>query len=270
VGADADRIALFAVAETTDGARVFRFTSKDGRTFDRLPAPPEPVLEPTEPWQGGVTTAPSAAWVGSEIWLAFAAPGGIGLARSTDGLHFTADSAPILVADSAVSWERGAVPGAPSLHVAPDGSIRLLYAAGGRIGEARSTDDGSTWVRAGDALLDPTAVPATSGGAVTRLGDPDTVVDRAHGSRTIARVTVTLELEDGTRSVGLAARFDDEGPLVAADAPVLSSNLEPHEPAVLRFDDGHSLLYATARAGLGRTEDYEAVLAAVAPATWHF
>lgn len=270
IGADADRIALFAVAETTDGARIFRFTSSDGRTFDRLPTPRAPMLDATETWQGGAMTAPSAIWVGSEIWLAFAAAGGIGLARSSDGVRFTPDPEPILAADSTSAWEGGAAPGGPSLHVAPDGSVRLLYAAGGRIGEARSSDGGATWVRTGVPLLDPVDVPRAAGSAVARLGDPDIVIEQAPGTRMIARVFLSLELEDGTRSVGLAARFDDDGPLSPADAPVLASNLEPHAPAVLRFEAGYSLLYATARAGLGRTEDYDAELAAVAPATWHF
>lgn len=268
VGNDAARIALFAVADTTSGPRIFRFTSGDGRTFDRFPNPAAPVVDAVAPWQGGAVGAPSACWVGAELWLVFAAAGGIGLGRSSDGVRFTLEPAPILAADGAAAWENGEAPAAPSLHVGPDGSVRLLYSAGGRIGEARSSDGGATWKRSTEPVLSPNDVPPVAGAAVVRLGDPDGLVERS--DRTIARVYVTLELADGTRAIGLAARFDDEGPLVAAEAPVLTSKLAPRAPAVLRFDDGHSLLYASARAGLGRTESYEAVLAGVAPATWRF
>ena len=58
----------------------------DGRSFDRLV---QPVLTAAEPWENGTVGAPSVLQVGDEVWLYYAGGGGIGMAKSQDGVSFT-------------------------------------------------------------------------------------------------------------------------------------------------------------------------------------
>ncbi|WP_437641442.1 hypothetical protein [Sorangium sp. So ce854] len=58
---------------------IVRHDAADGRSFARASAT---ILTPELPWEGGVVAAPSALRVGGEIWLYYAAEGGIGLPLS--------------------------------------------------------------------------------------------------------------------------------------------------------------------------------------------
>ena len=194
-----DRLVMFYAggddigrAESTDG----------GRTWIKRA---EPVL--TE------ATSPGAAFDGSEWLIAFTLPGdpiasaaaGIGLARSTDGVTFTRDPAPILLPRTAAApkvFDRTAIV-APSLAWIVEGTGRghwaLWYAGLARfpaVGDAPSfaigyagSFDGVAWQRInGDRPL--VFAPA---------GAPAVVVDDNHA-------VMAYEAPNGRRfGVGLAA-----------------------------------------------------------------
>ncbi|AGP37170.1 hypothetical protein [Sorangium cellulosum] len=71
----------------------------------------------------------------------------------------------------------------------------------------------------------------------------------------------------GRSAIGLAARFDHDGPLQRAAAPVFgaSSALAPRAPWVAAYP-GFSLLFVTQAAGTRDGDDHPAVAAGVAPA----
>src|SRR5690606_30641541 len=76
---------VYVIAEIDGVHGIYRFVAVDGRSF-RDPDPATPVLAPSETWEGAALSAPEVARVGGEIWLYYAAEGGIGLARSSDGI----------------------------------------------------------------------------------------------------------------------------------------------------------------------------------------
>ena len=167
---------MYAVAHVGGVDVLVRTRADDARSFygdtsdNATGAPPTPpvVLQASQAWEGGATgnlAGPSALLVGGQLWLYYAAAGGIGLAQSSDGLTFTRQSAPVLVPDATAAWETS-TPHAPSVAVFPDGSWHMMYGAGGSIGEATSTD-GLTWTRvagnpisAPSAPVDPSSLPA--------------------------------------------------------------------------------------------------------------
>jgi hypothetical protein len=251
---------------------IVRNEALDGRSFDRAPVT---VLEPEAPWEGGTVGAPSALRVEGEIWLYYAAPGGIGLARSTDGFTFAREPAPVL-APADGGWEQGAVPASPGVVALPDGSLRMFYEVPGEggassIGEARSTD-GITWERVGSgpALApSPPAAGAEDPYDGLSVGDPAPVLAASATGRASLRLYHTARDRSGKSVIALAARFGDE-PLQRAAAPVFgaSSSLAPRAPWVVVYPD-LSLLFATQRAGTSDTQSYPAVSAGVAPANAH-
>ena len=68
------------------------------------------MLEVTEPWEKGTIGAPSVVATSGEIRLYYASGGGVGLARSADGVAFTKEPAPIFEA-AASGWDAGALRG---------------------------------------------------------------------------------------------------------------------------------------------------------------
>jgi len=88
---------------------ILRYEALDGRSFDRSA---EVVLTPADAWEGGVMGAPSVLSVGGEVFLYYAAAGGIGLARSQDGHAFTRVPGPVL-GPAMGGWEGSAVPASP-------------------------------------------------------------------------------------------------------------------------------------------------------------
>ena len=256
---------------------IVRHDAFDGRSFDRSPVT---VLEPAAAWEGGTVGAPSAILAGGEIWLYYAAAGGVGLARSPDGLAFTREPAPVL-APAPGGWERGAVPASPGVVALPDGSLRMFYEVAGEggaasIGEARSID-GLVWERVGDGpALAPSLAPAGSGASDVddveepydslAVGDPAPVLATSATGRAALRLYHAARDRSGRAVIGLAARFADGEPFERAVASVFgaASSLGPRAPCVLVYPE-RSLLFATQRAGSSGAQSYPAVAAGVAP-----
>lgn len=248
---------------------IVRYGAIDGRSFDRSA---DVVLEPEEAWEGGALGAPSALRFQGEIFLYYAAAGGIGLARSPDGFVFEREPLPVLGPD-ATGWEAGAIPKSPGVVLLWDGSLRMFYEVpgaegqGARIGEARS-DDGISWARVGDG-------PAleASGGTLeddwydgARVGSPFPVTALSATGERILRVYYGAVSQSGRLSIGFAARFGSDGALTRAVSAVFGagSSLAAREPCVVSFN-GFSLIFATQRADTG--EEDLAVAAGLAPAT---
>ncbi|WP_437339190.1 hypothetical protein [Sorangium sp. So ce394] len=257
---------------------IVRYEAADGRSFERSPVT---VLAPELPWEGGTVAAPSALLLDGEIWLYYAAEGGIGLARSTDGVAFAREPAPVLAptAPDDGGWERGAIPGSPGVVRLPDGSLRMFYVVAGDggasfVGEARS-DDGLAWARVGDGpALAPAPLPAAGASAAedepfdsAAVFDPAPVLAVSATGRPSLRVYYAGRDSAGRSAIGLAARFGHDGPLQRAAAPVFgaSSALAPRAPWVAAYP-GFSLLFVTQAAGTRDGQGYPAVAAGVAPA----
>ena len=249
---------------------IVRHGALDGRSFDRSA---EVALEAIAPWEGGFVFSLSVLRFQGEIWMYYAAAGGIGLARSADGFVFTPEAGPVLGPEAA-GWEEGAIPRSPGVALLWDGSLRMFYevqgqGAGSRIGEARS-DDGVVWTRVGDGpALDPSGGPADEDldlfdGA--SVGAPFPVTAQSATGERILRVYYGAGSQSGRLAIGLAARFGLDGPLDRALSPVFGagSALGAREPCVVSFK-GFSLIFATQRVDTG--EEDLAVAAGVAPAT---
>lgn len=281
-GAD---VLLFAVAKTPAGDVIVRSRANDGRAFfgtssDSGRSPPV-VLRPTEPWEGGVVSGPSAIRMGTDILLFYAAAGGIGVARSSDGgLGFAKVPGPILARDPAVAWETTQVT-APGIYALPDGSLRLLYASGRAIGEAVTTDgvrftrrDADASTPAIDPVLGPGA-PAAPGSLLPNekppfdtasVGDPCASVRITPAGRLHVRVLYTGRDEAGASAIGFAARYGDEGPLVRNRAPVYSVGQKEIAPAYVEVTGG-AFLYVQQERRVNDTLFYNAIAAAFAPGT---
>lgn len=243
--------------------RIVRSIARDGRSFAHETSV---VLEPTQAWEGGRVGAPSVLATGAARALFYEAEGGLGLARSDDGVTFRAASEPVLDR-AAVPWAEGPL-ASPGAVVLPDGSYRLFFHTQSRgetvIGVARS-DDGSAFEDAGIALT-----PGRGEGVIDFAGvsDPAPIVAESAEGRKIVFLYYAATAADGKRSIGLAARFftgvdDDEvydkNPQ-AMFAP--SGSLEPRAPAVARFDSV-SFLFTTQRKTRDSTE--LVVVASVSP-----
>ena len=281
------RGALLYVVATVNGVDVIvRSRALDGRAFfgttTNVGNRPSVVLGADAAWEGGGVSGPSVMRRGSEIWLYYAAAGGIGLARSTDGLTFQKQSAPVLARDASSAWETNEVH-APGVYALPDGRIRLLYAAGAAIGEAESADgvhftrlDPNAATREIEPVLGPSARPVAGALApnekppfdTATVGDPCVAPRFTPGGRYHVRVLYTGTDDAGVTTVGFAARYGETGMLWRQRLPAYAVNLKERAPAYLELaDEGvpKSLLYvAQEHSGLG--EKYPAIAAAFAPA----
>jgi hypothetical protein len=219
------------------------------------------------------------------VWLYYAAAGGIGLARSTDGLTFVKAGSPVLAAAPGIGWESTA-PRAPSVALLPDGSWRMFYGAGSAIGEARS-NDGSTWERvdadpstpALDAVLAPSAVGESSllpGESAPfdagQVDDPMVAVRTTAAGRLQLRVLYTgydAPLGAPTRSsaIGFAARYGGSGPLTRQPIPVYSVGRHEAAPALFEYGGGSMLYVEEDETSQDRAHPYPAIAAACAPTT---
>jgi hypothetical protein len=219
--------------------KILRFDAADGRSFP----PREPdaiVLEPSASWEGGVVDAPSVLRVGAEIWMYYAAMGGIGMAVSNDGTTFVKRADPVVGVSDEATWEQGAVPSDPSVVMLGERSFRMFYEAGVGIGEAVS-EDGVHWRRIADApALWP--VPAPPGPAPEEdsvdepfddvsVTDPHALVETSALGRRILRVYYAGSNRLGDWSLGMAARYEGETALQRAYGRVLGND---HDPTACR------------------------------------
>lgn len=277
---------MYAVGHVGGVDVIVRTRADDARSFygdvadNATGAPPTPpvVLKPDQAWEGGNLAGPSALMVSGQLWLYYAASGGIGLAQSSDGLTFTKQSAPVLAPDPSATWEM-TTPHAPSVAVFPDGSWHMMYGAGGAIGEATSPD-GLNWTRVdGNPILvpSPTVDPSTlptgdvppfdEGGVDDPLLAPQTTVD----GRLQVRVLYTgYGSPPGTMgrasAVGFAARFGDSGPLTSQPDPVYTASLHENAPAFFEWNGGSLLYVSEDNPSLSSTMPFPAIAAAYAPA----
>ena len=263
-----------------DDARSFYGDTADNATG----APPTPpvVLQASQSWEGGATGnlgGPSALMVGGQLWLYYAAAGGIGLAQSSDGLTFAKQSGPVLTPDASATWET-TTPHAPSVAVFPDGSWHMMYGAGVSIGEAMSSD-GLTWTRVdGNPVLSPKPVvdPSTLPAGVVppfdegQVDDPMLAPQTTVDGRLQVRVLYTgygLPGGDGgvrASSVGFAARFGDSGPLSSQPDPVFTTTLHGIAPAFFEWSGGSLVYVSEDNASLSSSMPFPAIAAGYAPA----
>ncbi len=260
---DDGSILLFAVATTTPGRDVIvRTRATDGRSFFGASGDfgrrPVVVLEPSEPWEGGALSGPSVVRRGAEWLLYYAAAGGIGLARSSDGVVFRKEPGPVLAAMEG-GWET-TTPRAPGAYVLPDGRVRLLYASGVAIGEAAS-DDGVAFRRETSPVLGPTEDAVC-------VSDPCAVPRVTPAGRTQLRVLYTHEDAAGGSSIRFAARYGDAGALTVQPVAVYAASQRERAPAFLDDGAGRTLLYVEQERRLetGTVRSYPGVAGAVAPA----
>ncbi|APR77845.1 Beta-galactosidase [Minicystis rosea] len=250
---------------------IVRYGAIDARSFDRSAAV---VLTPDASWEGGVVSGPAIVRVGTELFLYYAAAGGIGLARGdAQGTSFTKMDGPVL-APVTGGWEAGAVPRSPGVVRLDDGSFRLFYEVplpngGSAIGEAKSSD-GSSFVRIGDApVLSPASSASDAGDPPidgASVGGPFPMLATSNVGEPILRVYYGAVDAAGKQTIGLAARYGVDGPLLRAAAPVYGTGkaLQPREPCVVAFT-GFALLFTTQQSST--TDEDPVIGAALAPAT---
>ena len=285
-------VVMYAVQTTTNAqgapqVAIVRSRADDARSFygssADLGGKPKPVMVADQPWEGGVIGGPSALAVGTSIFLYYSAAGGIGLARSSDGFTFVKEPAPVLAPDPAVAWET-TTPSAPSVAIYPNGRFRMLYAAGGSIGEADSAD-GISWARL-DAdpstpAIDPVLTPAPPPDAgapdsgllgpfdTAQVTDPCLLPRTTPAGRLQVRVlytgyTAPASMAGRNGTIGFAARYGDSGPLVRQPTPVYSVSLHEAAPALFEWSGG-SMLYVH-QDETATTTVYPSIAAAYAPA----
>lgn len=291
--ASSSRVILFAVAQKVDPGNIrdviVRTRADDARSFfgtsSDLGHEPRVVLEASLAWEGGHVAQPSVIRVGDELFLYYAGDGGIGVARSSDGFTFKKQDAPVLVRDPSVAWET-TTPSAPSVARYPDGSFRMLYAAGLAIGEA-SSSDGIAWTRvdadpstpAIDPVLEPSIAPPPESLQpgekppfdTAQIGDPCLSPRVTPAGRLQVRVLYTgydaapgVAGRNGT--IGFAARYGTTGRLERQASPIYS--VAKHEAAPALFEwQGGSMLYVHQDKTIDSQTIVPAVAAAFAPPT---
>jgi len=276
---------IMYVVATRDGKdRIVRSRATDGRSFFgtslQFGKKPVVVLSPDAPWEGNALAGPFVLRLDSgELLLFYAAAGGIGLARSRDGVAFTKEPRPVFARDPNVLWETTELR-APTAYVLPNGKLRMLYASGVSIGEAESAD-GRTWTRVDpEPVLGP-AAPAPPGYLLPNekgpfdtagVSDPCASARITPSGRFHLRVLYTSLDPSGATTIGLAARYGDSGKLVRQTSPVYSANQKEAAPAFVEGSGGTFLYVQQERSntGLGgKKTTYPAIAAAFAPANVH-
>lgn len=267
---------LFAVAVRDGRDVIVRTRALDGRTFygtsAQFGAKPRIVLEPDAPWEGGALSGPAALRAPSgELLLYYAAAGGIGLARSTDGVTFRKDAAnPILARDPASSWETTELRG-PSVYLLPDGRFRLLYGSGVAIGEAESSDGVHFRRIQPSPVLGPAPAPAPGSLLpnekppfdTAAVADPYAVPRTTPAGRLQVRVLYTGRTEAGGSTIGFAARYGADGPLERQSVPVYAVGQKEVAPAFVERPEGSFLYVEQERRDGSRV--YRAIAGAFAP-----
>lgn len=252
---------VIAFSRSDDGVS---FYGDSGDVENNPSHKPPIVLTATLPWEGGAVDGPSAIRVGSQVWLYYAAAGGIGLAKSNDGRTFAKTGGPLLARDASIAWETTQLR-APTVAVFPDGSWHMMYASGASIGEATSTD-GVTWTRAdGDpstpaidpvlgpsAMVDPSTLPPGEHPPFDegRVDDPLLAPRVDPTGRLQVRVLYTgyapaADASAPAGAIGFAARYSTTGALARQATPVyFAPDSTVAGPAILEWA-GPSLLFAS-------------------------
>jgi len=194
------------------------------------------------------------------------------VATSDDGLTFAKRPGYALAAAPPPSWE-SSPPEAPSVVVYPDGRVRMVYAAGGDLGEAESTD-GLAFMRLGDApIFGPSVAPDPATLAPGqkppfddgRVGDPCVLPHVTPAGRLHIRVLYTGTDVAGVTSIGLAARYGDTGPLSRQMQPVYAIGKGEKSPAFFEWSGG-TLLYVAQDRAPSLDTHYDAIAAGFSPA----
>ena len=272
---EGDSTLLYAVARVDGADVIVRTRATDERTFfgasGHFGERPVVVLAPDAPWEGALS-GPALLRVRDEIWLFYGGREGIGVARSSDGLSFRKEPGPVLPRDPAAgSWEPAA-PRAPSVYALPDGRLRMLYAAGGALGEAESVD-GVAWSRIGAGpVLGPAPAPAPESLLpnekppfdAASIGDPCVATRTTPAGRLHVRVLYTGTDAAGATAIGFAARYGESGPLSRQPVPVYSVGQREAAPALLDLGD-RSFLYVQQERRDGDAS-FVAIAGAFAPA----
>jgi hypothetical protein len=273
---EGDETLLFAVGAKDGRDVVFRTRALDGRTFygtsGHFGAKPRVVLEPdgAPSWENGILSGPSVLRAPSgELLLYYAGVGGIGVARSSDGITFTKDPAnPILKREAA--WETTEVR-APSVIVLPSGRFAMFYSAGNAIGEAVS-DDGIHFRRTGTTpVLGPSPPPAPGSLLpnekppfdTSSVGDPCASTRTTPAGRLQVRVLYSGSDGAGGSTIGFAARYGEEGALDRQPVAVYAVGQKEVAPALVERPEG-SYLYVEQERRDG-TRIYRAIAGAFAP-----
>ncbi|MEZ4293705.1 MAG: hypothetical protein R3B70_01925 [Polyangiaceae bacterium] len=241
-----------------------RTVAEDARSFDRQR---EVVLQVSEAWEEG-TIGGRARSRDGEVWLFYAGGQGIGLATSGDGVAFSKHAGGPVLGVASEGWDAGAVPKSPSVVELPGGELAMFYEVTlgdgkSAIGEARS-GDGVSWERVGEG---PRITPGPAGEEAyddARVGGPCAVAAVTELGRDVLRLYYSAESSAGKRTIGLAARFEDEA-FERAASPVFGagSSRGPSEPSVIAFD-GFTMIFATQ--SRSNTDESPAVAGGVAPA----
>lgn len=196
------------------------------------------VLVPTQPWENLSVGSPSAVRAsGGGILLFYqGADGGIGLARSEDGVNFTPSPAnPVLVADRP---EEGGFVGQPGA-ARWDGEYYMVYAAGqgGGLFAARSPD-GEQWTKIdADPLtpeLDPVLAPSDATDQFDEVGVLEPFVRiSAPAGRPVFDLWFVGRSAADEHAVGFAGSFDGIF-FERIPEPMLDpGNVDEREPAVV-------------------------------------
>jgi hypothetical protein len=181
------RRALYVTHRSGDGrVRIARLTERSANhlRFDEL----QTVLEPALPWEGTAVSSPSVLAIDGVLWMAYAANGAIGVARSSDGARFEREAEPILRASA--MHDEGATLSAPSLARLSDGTFAMAYASSGKLFLARASSVSGPWTRVGfGAIATPRALEE---GGVESLGDPAIFADTTAAGRSTVVIAATV------------------------------------------------------------------------------
>lgn len=209
---DGAGVILYAVS----GGAIVRTRSLDGRTFygaGQAGKTPPVVLRADQPWEGAALSGPCAYRPSpAEVWLFYAAAGGIGVARSPDGLTFTKSAGPILAGDAR----------SPAVFALPSGGLAMLFTTASGLEEARSLD-GVTWTRRPGPVLTPSGLDFDA----AAVADPAVATRVTPAGRFHVRVLYTGTSASGATAIGFAARYGEDGPLTRNPQPAFPSGREP-------------------------------------------
>lgn len=267
------------VARFRDGAStIARALVRDGIPPGALPATATDVLAPTQPWQRGAVGAPSVVAVAGGYAMAYASDGAIGVARSADGVAWTARDAPTFTGDPATG-ELTAL-AAPSLAVTAAGEAVLVYASAGAIWMARAPSPDGPYTRVDARPATPGRDPVLAAGDAAfemgAVGDPSLSIETTAAGRALYRLyytawTTPTPMGDAglvpVSAVGYAASFDGlafSRVGVAVYAPRLASRA-PTGPSMVPLAPNVTGLYVGAQCNLSRLR--RGIQLLVAPAT---